>query len=262
MELAQVTVYPVKSCRGFTVERWPLVDTGLRHDREFMIADPAGRFLTQRELPAMALIGTAITGGVLTLTVPGSDAIRIPLADRAGAPRPAEVWGEDIDAFDQGEAAAAALTSFLGRACRLLRVARPRPVDPRYAPIGATVGFADGFPLLLIGQASLDDLNTRLERALPMNRFRPNLVVAGAEPYAEDGWRRIRIGDIDFDVVKPCARCTITTVDQDTGRRDGAEPLRALGRFRRGERGVLFGQNLVHRGTGDLAVGDVVQPHH
>jgi hypothetical protein len=169
------------------------------------------------------------------------------------------VWDDSVVASDQGDAAATLLSDHLGQPCRLVRVDEARIADQAYAAPGTVVGFADGFPLLLITDASLGALNGRLPMPLPIDRFRPNLVVSGAEPFAEDGWRRIRIGDIELDVVKPCARCTITTVDQATGRRDGAEPLRALGTFRRGRRGVLFGQNLVHRSQGLLRVGDPVE---
>jgi uncharacterized protein YcbX len=133
-----------------------------------------------------------------------------------------------------------------------------RPVDPDYAGPGHRVGFADGFPFLLISEASLDDLNARLAHPLPMARFRPNLVVGGCEAFAEDRWRRIRIGDLVLDLVKPCSRCIIPTIDIATGERD-AEPLRTLMTYRRHDNRILFGQNLVHRGTGLLRRGMSVE---
>jgi len=134
-----------------------------------------------------------------------------------------------------------------------------REVDQNYAPAGGRAGFADGFPFLLVGEASLADLNARLARPLPMNRFRPNLVVSGSAPFAEDGWRSIRIGNIPMEVVKPCARCVVTTTDQGTGRRDGDEPLHTLASFRRQEGKVMFGQNAVPYGQGLLRIGDPVE---
>jgi uncharacterized protein YcbX len=132
-----------------------------------------------------------------------------------------------------------------------------RPANPAFAPPGARVSFADGFPFLLISEESLADLNGRLAVPLPMNRFRPNLVVAGCEPYAEDGWKEIRIGDVKLRVVKPCERCLVTTTDQATGER-GKEPLRTLATYRKVGNDVMFGQNVVHENTGELRVGDAV----
>jgi uncharacterized protein YcbX len=132
-----------------------------------------------------------------------------------------------------------------------------RPIDPRFATGGDRVSFTDGFPLLLITQASLDGLNARLERPLPMNRFRPNLVISGATPHAEDGWQRVRIGEIEFAVVKPCARCVTTTIDQNTATA-GREPLRTLATYRKVGSNVMFGQNVIHLGQGRISVGDAV----
>jgi uncharacterized protein len=261
MYLSELHCYPVKSCRGIAAQSWQLDVTGLAHDRSFMVVTPDGTFLTQRELPALALVGTALTGRQLVITAPRGE-VAVDLDHTHGQqPLPVTVWDDTVGAFDQGDEAAALLADHLGISCRLVRMdaRHPRLADPQYAPADTAVGFADGFPLLLIGAASLVELNARLPRPLPMNRFRPNLVVADSAPFAEDSWRRIRIGPIEMDVVKPCARCTIPTVEQTTGRRDGAEPLRTLGTYRRGSRGVLFGQNVVHRSQGPLTVGDPVE---
>jgi hypothetical protein len=171
-----------------------------------------------------------------------------------------QVWEYRGPARDCGQEAAELLSTHLRRPVRLVALLpdHAREADRGSAGPGVPVSFSDGYPLLVIGQASLDDLNQRLQRPLPMNRFRPNLVITGAAPFAEDGWSSIRIGGIDIDLVKPCTRCAITTVDQATGLRDGGEPLAALAGFRRGPRGVEFGQNAVHRGQGMLRVGDQV----
>jgi uncharacterized protein YcbX len=184
------------------------------------------------------------------LTVPDVAASRVSVT----------VWADTVDAADAGAEAAAWLSEFLGTDCRLVCFAREavRPVDRVYAEASDQVGFADGFPFLLISQASLDDLNARLAQPVPMLRFRPNLVIGGSEPYAEDDWRRIRIGDLTFRVAKPCSRCIIPTIDPATARR-GSEPLRTLMSYRRRDNKVYFGQNLVHDAVGRLAVGMPVE---
>jgi hypothetical protein len=179
----------------------------------------------------------------------------------AAAPElePVRVLGRPLVAAAVASEADAWLGRFLGHEARLWRVHEPRPVNPKYAVSPADrTGFADGYPLLLLGQASLDDLNARLARPVPVDRFRPNLVLAGAPAFAEDAWRRIRVGEIELAVVKPCARCVITTTDQRTAAR-GREPLRTLAGYRRAPDGkVLFGQNAIHLSTGVMRAGDVV----
>lgn len=252
--------YPVKSLAGEGFETLEVMARGFRHDRHWMVVDPAGRFLTQRQWPRMALIATQVdASGELHLRAPGMADLH--LAGRSGGARLAvQVWGDTVDAMASDAAADVWLSEFLETPCRLVHLADDsvRPVDPDYATPADQVGFADGFPFLLISQASLDDLNSRLDAPLPMRRFRPNLVVSGCPPYAEDGWRLIRIGDIRFRVVKPCARCAIPTIDPDTGI-SGKEPLRTLARFRRQGGQVMFGQNLVHDGRGRLEVGMTVE---
>lgn len=254
--------YPIKSCAGTAVESVAVNARGVSHDRELMLVDArSGLFLTQRELPRMALIRPVIAEDVLRVEAPGVSPLRLPLLRRGDA-RDVVIWRDRCRAVDQGDEAAAWFGSFLGVECRLVRMAEDfrRRVDPAYETgPGDQVGFADGFPFLLISVESLADLNGRLPQPLPINRFRPNIVVRGSGvPFAEDGWRHISIGGIDFAVVKPCARCAITTTDQETAV-VGKEPLATLAQFRRGERGVFFGQNLIHMGTGALHVGDAVR---
>lgn len=257
--LSALVVYPVKSCAGIEVPNWAVDERGLEHDRSFMVVDAGtGAFLTQREYPGLALVRPALAPGMLLLQTPVGQAA-VDLAAPTST-RLVEVWEYRGPARDCGQEAAELLSTHLRRPVRLVELLpdHAREADPGHAGPGVPVGFSDGYPLLVIGQASLDDLNRRLHRPLPMNRFRPNLVITGAPPFAEDGWSAIRIGGIDIDLVKPCTRCTITTVDQGTGLRDGPEPLTALAGFRRGARGVVFGQNAVHRGRGMLRVGDPV----
>lgn len=253
--------YPIKSCAGTALTAATLDPRGVRHDRELLIVDAAtGRFLTQRELPRMALITPQITEGILNVAVPGANLLTVPIMT-SGPTRPVVVWRDECAAVDQGDEVARWLSAFLGHECRLVRMADNfvRPVDLAYRTSPTDqVGFADGFPCLLISEESLDDLNSRLDEPLPMNRFRPNIVIAGGAPFGEDRVATLRIGEIIFHATKACARCTITTVDQATGA-TGKEPLRTFANFRRAKRGVLFGQNLVHATPGTISVGDRVE---
>ena len=263
--LARLYVYPVKSCRGVALEESCLDAYGLAHDREWMLVDPDGRFLTQREHPRMARIAPALTDEGLELRAPGISPLVL-LRDRSDRGlRKVRIWGDEVWAVDEGDEAAGWLSAALGIPCRLVRRDPEfmRRVPASYAISSEDrVGFADGFPLLLISQASLDDLNARLPRPVGMERFRPNLVIAGCDPYEEDIWKVLRINEITLHAVKPCSRCTIPTVDPGTGERDPrGEPLRTLTRYRRGADGkVYLGQNLVHEPKeGRLRVGDRVR---
>lgn len=253
--------YPVKSCRGASLSEAVIGPRGIAGDRSFMVVDAVGRFLTQRVLPRMALVEPRVADDTLLLTVPGGAALSVPIL-HGGSRREVVIWRDNCVAIDQGDEAAAWLSDFLSVPCRLVRISDDmvRRVDPAFAlrPTDQ-VSFADAYPFLLTTEASLADLNSRLSTPLPMDRFRPNIVVHRAAPYAEDSWGRIRIGEITFAVVKPCARCTITTVDQSSGER-AREPLRTLARYRRVRgQGVMFGQNLVHESTGVIRVGDAVE---
>ena len=234
---------------------------GFYGDRAFMLIDPFGYFITQREQPRMTLIAPSLKDdGVLTVKAPGMQEMTITATAR-GRRHEVVIWSDICIAVDQGDAAAEWFSTFLGTACRL--VAMPenyvRHVDPRYAlSEHDQVGFADGYPFLLITEASLADLNARLEQPIPMNRFRPNIVVLNTLPYAEDMWRRIRIGEMVFRIVKSCARCPIPTTDQVTARR-GKEPLKTLATYRNATRGVMFGQNLIHENEGIIHLGDKVE---
>ncbi len=260
VEVAALYVYPIKSCAGMSVASVTLDRRGVMGDRRFMVVDDDGRFLSQRELPKLALIVPRIADGAVTLAAPGFSTITVPVL-MEGPRRSVVVWRDVCDAIDQGDDASRWLSAHLGVSCRLVRLADEwkRLVDPTYATRpDDEVSFADAYPLLLIGEASLEDLNARLETPLPMNRFRPNVVVRGSTPFAEDGWRNIVIGDVRATVVKPCARCVTTLVDQQTGAR-GKEPLRTLASYRRrGDGEVYFGQNVIHAGQGAITVGDRV----
>jgi uncharacterized protein YcbX len=260
MHVSGLYYYPIKSCRGFALDVAQLEPRGIQHDRRLMVTSATGVFLTQREHPQLALIEPAIDGDSLVLHAPAMPPLRIQCRDD-GQRVPVKIWRDETTAIDQGALAADWLSAFLQVTCRLVRVAPDsiRPVSPHYAVNpGDQVGFADGFPLLLIAQESLDDLNTRLPAPIGMNRFRPNLVVSGCAPYAEDTWSRISIAGIIFDLVKPCARCAITTTDQATAER-GKEPLRTLATSRTVGGKVMFGQNVLHNRAGRIRLGDAVE---
>ncbi len=261
MQLASIHLYPLKGAAGLEVAEWEVDAFGLRHDRRFMLVDPEGRFVTQREEPRLALVRPRIEGDRLLLALPGQAERALALEPRAGEELAVSVWSAELRALAPAPGLDAWLSAFLGRALRLVYMpeASFRRVDARYVSERRRTSFTDGFPFLVIGQASLDELNRRLAAPLPMNRFRPNLVIQGAAPFAEDGWAQIRIGALDFALVKPCSRCVVTTTDQARGERDGAEPLRTLARFRRRGDAVLFGQNAQHAGPGRLRAGDAVE---
>ena len=263
--ISSLHLYPVKSCRGIAVAEAVVTAAGLEHDREWMVVTPQGRFLTQREEPRLALVATALGPEGLTLANDRAGCIAVPL-DQRGEARDVTVWRDRCVGLDQGDEAARWLTDLLGRAARLVRFAagQRRPSDPAWTgDVDAQNRFSDGFAILALSLASLADLNSRLARPLPVDRFRPNLVLDGLPPYGEDALGDLVAGALRLRRVKPCTRCSITTTDQQTGRVDGDEPLATLRTYRWDPalRGVCFGQNLiVVAGAGArLRVGDTLQ---
>jgi uncharacterized protein YcbX len=263
MHLSSLYRFPLKSAAGESLQRCASDSLGLLGDRRWMVvAAGTGRFLTQRILPRMALLQAHWQGDTaLKLAAPGMPELLVRVPDDKTM-RCVQVWSANPVVPDAGETAAAWLSDFLGQACRLVYLPEDDgiQVDLDYARLGERTAFSDGFPFLLIGQASLDDLARRVGRPLEMLRFRPNLVVSGAEPYAEDGWKRIRIGQLTFRVIKPCSRCVIPTLDPATGERaPDREPLNTLLSYRKGPGGVFFGQNLIAEGRGELELGMPVE---
>lgn len=263
MHLSSLYRFPLKSAAGEALQQAHSDALGLVGDRRWMVVDAdSGRFLTQRALPRMALLRARWLGdAALQLDAPQMPTLSVPLPS-ADELRGVLIWRNSTRVPDAGDAAAAWLSAFLGQACRLVYLPLDYgiQIDQDYAALGERTAFSDGFPFLLIGQGSLDDLCARVGRPLEMLRFRPNLVVAGAAAYAEDGWKRIRIGELTFRVVKPCSRCVIPTIDLHTADRAAdREPLTTLLSYRKGEGGVFFGQNLIAEGTGLLEVGMPVE---
>ena len=241
-----LNVYPVKSCRGIKLESAKLGLAGIESDRRWMVISEAGRFLTQRELPRLALIVPKLDAQGLTLTAPAMPDLRVPMQPE-GPRLEVAVWGDKCPALEVGAEVAVWLSQFLERATRFVQFDPQgvRPSDPDWTEGVPTQNeFSDGFPLLVISEASLADLNTRLPEPLPMNRFRPNIVLGGLEPYDEDRIRDMHSDGVRLRVSKPCARCSITTTDQMRGVVTGDEPLRTLKtyRFDKKQRGMMFGQ--------------------
>jgi uncharacterized protein YcbX len=259
--ITSLNVFPVKSCRGIPLQAAPLAETGLADDRHWMLVRPSGRFVTQRELPRMALIGTAVTRTGLVLSAPGKAALPVPRS-AAGDTRAVTVWKFSGRGVDCGDMAAEWCSNFLDTPLRLVEFDVDTPRECNREWTGATraiTEFSDGYPILVISRASLDDLNSRLQVPLPTERFRPNVVIDGVAAYDEDRIHELRAGEITLRIVKPCTRCSITTTDQQAGAVDGIEPLATLKKYRfdRGLGGVCFGQNaIIVSGIGaQLAVG-------
>jgi len=255
--LSNLIYYPIKACRGFEVNSSHIERMGLEHDRRMMVVTPEGEFLTQREHPRLALVTPKLNDGTLTLSAPGFDSIQLAVQS-TGTPWFVNIWkSEGVQAIDQGDEAAQWFSDWIGIAVRLVHIADGyiRQVNEKYevSPDDHT-GFADGYPIVLASEESLQDLNSRLETPIPMNRFRPNLVVKGCGACAEDTWKRIRMGDVELAVVKPCARCVVTTIDKETLERS-KEPLKTLGKYRKHELGAIFGQNAIPLNEGRLRPG-------
>ena len=267
--IASLHVYPVKSCRGIDVASARVADTGLEWDRRWMLIDGKETFISQRSHPLLATIGTAIDHGVLGLSAPGRTAFRL-RKDAGGQRRRVRIWKDHCSAIDEGDEVAGWFSGVLGDDVRLVRFddLGRRLADPEFAGPDRPVAFSDGYPLLLISNASLADLNTRLPDPVPMERFRPNIVIGDVPAYAEDAARDFSSGPVRMQAAKPCIRCVTTTTDQHTGARDpDGEPLRTLRSYRYDAalRGIAFGQNcVVTAGVGaELRVGAglTLQPH-
>ena len=254
-------IYPIKSARGIRVPRAEVEARGLAGDRRWMLMDETGRFLSQRTHPRLACVDVRLTSEGLGVEAPGQRPLRIAEPGASGERLRVQIWKDTLEVRTGPPEAHAWFSRLLGADVRL--VYQPadvrRPADPRYAAEGDHVSLADGYPLLLTTRASLRDLNARLAQPVPMDRFRPNVVVDGTDAFAEDGWHVVQIGPVRFRVAKPCKRCVVITVDQATGARQGKEPLRTLARYRTRDGGALFGQNLIPDVRGAIREGDGVE---
>ncbi len=257
--LSQINIYPVKSLAGISVNSWPVNATGLVHDRKWMLIDHNRQFLSQRVLPGMALIKTALTDNSLILSSPDMENLCLELEPVGGDVINSTIWLDQCDARSVSKEADQWLSFVLKQECQLVYQPEEmiRPVDPAYAKPSDKVAFSDGFPFLIVSENSLTELNNQMQLNLPMARFRPNLVISGCPAYTEDGWREISIGEIDFRLPKPCSRCSVPTINPETAE-TGKEPLTTLNRTRKWQNKVYFGQNALHDQTGHLTIGDTV----
>ena len=256
-------LYPIKSLGGISVQEAQVEEKGFKYDRRWMLVDQSGEFLTQRQHPQLALLQVALGKSKLTVfsKVDPSHKISFDLEMNAGKEMQVSVWGDRVASLQVASEVSAWFSDFLGVVVDLVLMPESshRKMDSRYAVQAESVSFADGMPYVIIGQASLDELNGRLAFPVGMDRFRPNLVFSGGEAYAEDKFKQLQIGEVEFQVVKPCARCVMITVDQEKGTK-GKEPLATLATYRSQGSKVYFGQNAVALGKGIVRVGDLIQP--
>lgn len=266
LKLSEIWIYPVKSLGGISLQEAQVTDRGLELDRRWLLIDTDGRFLSQREHPELALFRPEIVEGNLRITH------KVLLESIEIAVRPVfmdenekievTVWEDTIDAFEISQTVTDWFTGLLGFSVRMVYMPdeSKRKLDPNYAISGEEItSFSDAYPFLIIGQSSLDDLNGRLKEKVPMNRFRPNFVFTNGEAFEEDFWRDFSIGNLSFVGVKPCDRCVMTTVDQEKGIVAGKDPLKTLAKYRNFGNKVLFGQNVLGLGLGDVSVGDEIK---
>jgi hypothetical protein len=260
MILSEINIYPIKSAKGISLQTAFVERRGIQFDRRWMVVDDSGVFMSQREFPRLALISVELNSDCLSVKAPGMDTLSILFQKRNGDSIRVQVWDDTVQAISVGAGAKEWFSEFLGVACQAVFMPEDsiRPVDPKYAVNKDIVSFADAFPLLLISQSSLNDLNARLINPVPMNRFRPSIVVKECEAFAEDHLKKIRVGEVVLHIVKPCSRCVTTTVDQTTGIR-GKEPLATLSQYRKVGGNVFFGQNVIPVTIGTLRIGDRVE---
>ena len=259
MFLSGLFIYPIKSLKGIALTEAKVEKRGLQYDRRWMLVDMNNKFFTQREFPKMATISISTESTGLKIDVEARETLFVPYDARPNSTAEVEVWGSHCPADFVSAEADRWFSEVLDTECRLAYMPDEslRPVNPDFAVANDVVSFADGYPFLVATEASLTDLNSRLDQKVGMNRFRPNFVISGTEPFEEDNWKLVTIGSTSFHVAKPCGRCVMTTVDQERGVKEGVEPLRTLASFRTRNNSVMFGQNLIAAREGNtIRVGD------
>lgn len=257
--VSEIWIYPVKSLGGIRLLTSKVLPKGLQHDRRWMLIDEENKFMTQRVYPQMALFKLLYDQEDFMIRY-GEESMNLSFYSEAHLIK-AIVWDDTVEVYEVSKQHSNWLSKILGINCRLVSFPEKnsRLVDPRYSISNDNVSLADGYPLLIIGQSSLDDLNGRMKEPLPMNRFRPNIVFTGGEPFEEDEWRNFRIGQNRFAGIKPCSRCVLTTVNQDTGIK-GMEPMITLAAYRNRDNKIYFGQNLIPIDHNEIAEGDEIVP--
>ncbi len=259
--LSEIIIYPVKSLGGINLQSAEVTNWGLKNDRRCLLVDESGWFITQRTHPQMALISVELREKSLEFNHRNNNASLLINTENVSKEKiEVVIWDDSVPANKVSSEADEWFSEMLKVKCKIVYMPDEsmRPVDKKYAFNNEIVSFADAYPFLLIGQKSLDDLNSRLEQKLPMNRFRPNIVFSGGDPFDEDRIKSFSVGGVTFYPVKPCARCVVTTIDQYSGVKN-EEPLKTLSTYRTVNNKVLFGQNLLHRGSGLISVGDEME---
>nr|WP_170167375.1 MOSC domain-containing protein [Amphritea balenae] len=253
-------IYPIKSTNGLSVKSSLVTPIGLDFDRKFVLCDKKGRFITARIKPELLNISTVLSAEGLCVSAPGQTNLQIKYKNFSATYRPVVVWGDTINSQHCSAEADQWFSNYLGRPCQLFFFGNESARPLKHYPSQQTA-FADGYPLLLISQASLDDLNQRCKKPVDMTQLRPNLVVSDTQAYAEDSWKRIKIGEVEFEITKPCGRCILTTVNTETLQRDpDRQPLSVLKQYRKGSDGEAhFGQNLIAINTGIIGLNDKVE---
>lgn len=261
MKLSRIFIYPIKSLGGISVQSAKVEERGLQHDRRWMLIDNNNKFITQRTFPQMSLLNVEVSKKGLEVShkIKSIEKLFIPF-DNYGSEINVTVWDDNCLAKTTSKEIDDWFSEALEISCKLVYMPETteRKVDPKYVDDKKIVGFADGYPFLIIGQSSLDFLNSKLDIPILMNRFRPNLVFSGGKPHDEDKWKQFKIGSAIFNAVKPCSRCVLTTVNQETGVK-GKEPLATLSKYRSEGNKVLFGQNLICTKTSRISVGDKIE---
>jgi uncharacterized protein len=259
--IQDIFIYPIKSLGGIRLSEAFVEEKGFQYDRRWMLVDNYGRFVSQREHSGLALLAVELGDNKLLVyhKIEKEKSIQIPFDFTTGPELTVTIWDDQVVGKVVHPDLDKWFSQMLGFEVHLVIMPEQshRKVDPRYAVNGESVSFADGMPYLLIGQESLDDLNSRLEIPVPMDRFRPNVVFSGGGPFLEDSLRKIKIGEVEFQIIKPCARCVMTTVDQDTGEKS-KEPLKTLSGYRTINNKVYFGQNMVALQSGKIQIGDIL----
>lgn len=258
--ISELWIYPIKSLGGISLNKAIVSDRGFLYDRRWMLIDETGRFLSQREIPKLSLLEVNLSDKQLVVSLKNQSNYRLNIPFLEEAPsRFVQIWEDTCLAWQYPDIINSFFSDFLQRNVKLVYMPESsiRKVDVKFAKNNETTSFSDGYPFLLIGQSSLDDLNEKLAVPVSMNRFRPNIVFQGGIAFEEDTWKNFRIGDIEFICAKPCARCLVTTISQETAQQ-GKEPLKTLSNYRKFENKILFGQNLIHSGSGYVRVGDEI----
>jgi uncharacterized protein YcbX len=262
LQVSELYIHPIKSLGGISLQSAEVTDRGLKHDRRWLLVDENNCFFTQRDFPRMTFLKTNINDDILEVSDKNNpiNKIEIPIGEFSEEELQVIIWDDTVTANIVDTQINKWFSDFLGINCKLVYMPdkTKREVSKEHSRNNEIVSFADGFPFLIIGQSALDDLNRKLKKPVPITNFRPNIVFTGGEPFDEDNWSELRIGKMTFFAVKPCARCVITTIDQETAVKN-KEPLATLSTYRGSENKILFGENLIHKGTGNINVGDEIK---